>query len=85
MGLLGGSIGIGCLQRGLARKVVAVVRRESAVDEVKNKNAAHRITLDIAEGVRAAEIIVFAVPIPAIAPLAEKIAGAVPEGCDQDR
>jgi len=77
MGLLGGSIGIGCMQKGLARKVIGAVRRESAIDEVMAKTAAHEATLDICEAVRTADLVIFAVPIPAIAPLAKTIAAAI--------
>jgi prephenate dehydrogenase len=81
MGLLGGSIGMGCVQKRLAKKVVAVVRRESALDEVKGKNAADEVTLDIAAGVREADLIIFSVPIPTIPVICETIAKDVPEGC----
>ncbi len=81
MGLLGGSIGIGCLQKGLAKKIVAVVRRKSAVDEVMEKKAAHEVTLDIHDAVRRAGLVIFAVPISAIAPLAKTIADDIAAGC----
>jgi len=81
MGLLGGSIGMGCVRKRLAKKVTAVVRRESAVDEVEGKNAADEVTLDVAAGVRGADLIVLSVPIPTIAVMCETIAGTVPEGC----
>ena len=81
MGLLGGSIGMGCVQKRLAKKVVAVVRRESALDEVRGKNAADEVTLDIAAGVREADLIVLSVPIPTIPVMCETIGEHVPEGC----
>ena len=81
MGLLGGSIGMSCVQKRLAKKVVAVVRRESALDEVKGKNAADEVTLNIAAGVREADLIVLSVPIPTIPVICETIAENVPEGC----
>ena len=81
MGLLGGSIGIGCVQKRLAKKVVAVVRRETALDEVRAKNAADEVTLDIAYGVREADLIILSVPIPTIPVICETIAENMPEGC----
>ncbi len=70
--MIGGSVGMGCRQRGLARKIIAVVRRAAAVDEVLSRNAADEVFLDISEGVSSADLVVMAAPVESIPVLAKQ-------------
>ncbi len=81
MGLMGGSLGMACRQRGLARKVVAVVRRPSAVEEVRNHDAADEVFLEISDGVASADLVVMATPVESIPGLARQCRGALRRGC----
>ncbi len=77
MGLIGGSIGMACVRHALAREVMAVVRRESAMAEVREREAAHDVTLDLQEGVAGAELVVLAASVEAIPELAHQAAPAL--------
>lgn len=77
MGLLGGSIGKALIERKLADEVVGVVRRKEAVREVKRAGAAHRATLDIAEGVAGADIVILGVPVDQMEHLSREIAASI--------
>jgi prephenate dehydrogenase len=77
MGLLGGSIGKALIERKLADEVVGIVRRAEAVREVKRAGAAHRVTLDVAEGVAGADIVILGVPVDQMEKLSRRIAASV--------
>jgi 3-phosphoshikimate 1-carboxyvinyltransferase len=77
MGLIGGSIGMACVRHALAREVMAVVRREEARGEVRGRDAAHDVTLDLEEGVAGAELVIFAAAIDAVPRLAHQAAPAI--------
>jgi prephenate dehydrogenase len=62
-GLIGGSIGLGLKNKKLATRVVGIVRRESSINEAKEKGAIDDGTLDIAEGVRDADVVILATPV----------------------
>lgn len=77
MGLIGGSIGMACVRHALAREVMAVVRREEAKAEVRARDAAHDVTLDIEEGVAGADLVIFAADLDAVPRLAHQAAPAI--------
>jgi len=81
MGLIGGSLGMACRQKRLAKKVVAVVRRPSAVEEVLDHHAADAVTLDIAEGVSRADLVVMATPVEAIPLMTRRALKSFPRRC----
>lgn len=81
MGLIGGSLGMACRQRRLAKRVVAVVRRPSAVHEVLDHHAADAVTLDIAEGVSGADLVVMATPVEAIPLMTRRSLSAFSRRC----
>lgn len=81
MGLMGGSLAMACRQRGLAGKVVAVVRRPSAVQEVRNHDAADEVFLDISDGVASADLVVMATPVESIPGLARQCRAALRRRC----
>lgn len=63
LGLIGGSIGMALKTAGLCREVCAVVRRPESIDECLRLGAADRATLDLSEGVKAADIVFFCTPV----------------------
>lgn len=77
MGLLGGSIGQALIERKLAGEVVGVVRRKEAVREVIKAGAAHRATLDLADGVSGADIVILGVPVDQMEELSKEIVGSL--------
>lgn len=73
VGLIGGSIGIDARRKCLAGEVVGVVRRKESIAESIEMQAVDKATLDIAEGIKDADLIILAVPISEIIPTARKI------------
>jgi len=81
MGLIGGSVGMACRRKRLAKNVVAVVRRTSAIDEVHDHEAADEVSLDILKGVASADLVVMATPVESIPALAKKARPALSGRC----
>ena len=73
-GLLGGSLALAIRERGLAREVVAVVRREQARREVVVLGIADRAERELAAGVRGADLVVLASPVEAMRGLVAQLA-----------
>jgi cyclohexadieny/prephenate dehydrogenase len=65
-GLLGGSVALAVRERRLAGEVVAVVRRADAQREVVARGLADRAELDLAAGLRGADLVVLASPVNAM-------------------
>lgn len=63
VGLIGGSIGLDLLQRRLARRVVGIGRRRESLDVARQAGAISSGTLDLAEGVAQADLIVVCTPV----------------------
>ncbi len=63
VGLIGGSLGLALKQRGLADEVVGVGYRDSTLKLAQERGAIDRWTLDIAEGVADADIVVLCTPV----------------------
>ena len=66
LGLMGGSLAKALLERSLCREVVGVARRAETVREAMAWGVAHRATIDLAEGVAGADVIVLATPVRTI-------------------
>jgi len=77
MGLLGGSIGQALIARRLAGEVFGVVRRAASLGEVRKARAAHRVTLDIAEGVAGADIVILGVPVDQMEKLSREMVRSI--------
>lgn len=75
VGLIGGSIGIDVRRLHLTKEVVGVVRRKESIEESIRLGAVDRATLDVAEGIKDADLIILATPISKMVTLAEKIKG----------
>jgi prephenate dehydrogenase len=81
VGLLGGSLGLAVKRRQLAGAVVGIGHRESTLRTASARGAIDRFTLDVAEGVRGADLVVLATPVGLFGPLLEQAAPALAEGC----
>ena len=75
VGLIGGSLGLALKERGLAEEVVGVGYRDSTLKQAEERGAVDRWTLDMAEGVAEADIVVICTPVGLVA---EKAAEALP-------
>ena len=69
-GLLGGSLGLAAKERGLAKRVTALVRRPESVSECQALGVADEVTLDEAEAISDTDLIVLCTPVASMAGLA---------------
>lgn len=69
VGLIGGSLGMAWKAAGVVSEVVGVTRRPETIDEAVALGAIDRGTLDLAEGVRDADVVILAPPVRSIVPL----------------
>jgi prephenate dehydrogenase len=79
VGLIGGSIGLALRERKLAKEVVGIGRRESALAKANELGAIDRGTTSLAQGVADAEIVVVATPVDTVAEFVLKVS----EVCSQ--
>ncbi len=63
VGLLGGSIGLALQQRGLARQVVGIGRREASLLKARKYGTVTTTTTDLARGVAAADVVIACTPV----------------------
>jgi prephenate dehydrogenase len=63
VGLIGGSVGMAVKRRGLARWVTGVARRKETVARIFAHRAADLVTLDLAEGVKGADLVILCAPV----------------------
>jgi prephenate dehydrogenase len=80
VGLIGGSIGLALRERGLARNVVGIGRRETSLALARDRGAATATTLDLAGGVASADVIVVCTSVADIARHVLDAAAACPLG-----
>ncbi len=66
VGLIGGSIGLAVKKKRIAKEVVGVFRRNSTMRKALRKRAVDRAAMNIAEGVKGADIIIIASPVYSI-------------------
>ena len=81
VGLIGGSLGAALRCRKAAREVVGVGYRTSTLQQAKLNGCVDNFTLDAAEGVRGADLVVIATPVILIVEKAREIADDVSPGC----
>jgi prephenate dehydrogenase len=79
LGLMGGSLA-GAL-RGRCRAVVGVARRSETIEAALARGLIDRGTIDLADGVRRAGVVILATPVRAILHLLDEIGPLLPEGC----
>ena len=70
VGLLGGSIGLAAKQRGVAGHVFGLVRREESIAECLAAGVVDEATLDIAEAVADADLVILCTPVGEMGELA---------------
>jgi len=80
MGLIGGSLGLALQQKKLAEMVIGIPRRPETIDEALNIKAIIKGTLNVAEGVREADLIFICTPISLIIPKLKEIIPHVKKG-----
>jgi prephenate dehydrogenase len=80
VGLIGGSIGLAIRKRKAARQVVGVFRRSSTLRKALRHKAVDKATMDIAEGVKGADLIIIGSPVHSIPALAWEAARAAKPG-----
>lgn len=80
VGLLGGSLGLALRQRRLAGEVVGFVRRRASRSECQRSGAVSRATLDLAEAVREADLVVLCTPLGQMAPLTRAMLPSLKHG-----
>ena len=67
VGLIGGSIGIDLLRRGLAKHVVGIGRREESLRAAREVGACTSTTMDLPRGLADAHLIIVCTPVGRIA------------------
>jgi prephenate dehydrogenase len=80
VGLLGGSLGLALKQRRLADLVVGFVRRRASIKECIESGAVDVATMDLAQAVSKAELVVLCTPIAQMRQLAERLAPVLQPG-----
>ncbi|MBN1218437.1 MAG: prephenate dehydrogenase/arogenate dehydrogenase family protein [Anaerolineae bacterium] len=66
LGLMGGSLALALKERKLCREVIALVRREEAAREAEQAGVVDRATVDPAEALGDADLVVFCTPVRVI-------------------
>ncbi len=79
LGLMGGSLA-GAL-RGQCRAVVGVARRSETIEAALARGLVDQGTIDLAHGVRQADVVILATPVRAILHTLDEIGPLLPEGC----
>ncbi len=73
VGLLGGSVGLAARERGVAGRVTGLVRRAESLKECVAVGAVDDATLDLAEAVADAGLVILCTPVGGMSDLAEQI------------
>lgn len=73
VGLLGGSLGLALRRDGLADEIVGFVRRSAAALEAEQAGAVHRATLDLADAVAGADLVVLCTPLGQMKPIVRQM------------
>lgn len=81
VGLLGGSIGLGLRQRGLAQRVIGIGRRRTSLEAARRLGAITASTLNLDRGVREADVVIVCTPVDQIPQYVQATAAACPKGC----
>lgn len=81
VGLIGGSLGAALKSRKLAEEVHGIGYRSCTLAEARERGCIDDFTLDVAEGVQGADLVVIATPVNLIVEKAREIAQSIPSGC----
>ena len=63
VGLIGGSIGMALRQRGLAKNIVGIGRRQASLRTARRVEAVTHTTIDLNKGVADAELVIVCTPV----------------------
>lgn len=80
VGLLGGSLGLALKRRGLAQRVVGYVRRPASIQECLDCDAVDEASLDLAQCVAGADLVVLCTPLAQMRPLVRQMLPALRAG-----
>jgi len=80
VGLIGGSIGLAARRAKVSRNIIGVGRDPNSLQRAKQANAIDSFTLDLIEGVKTADIVVFCTPVDKIAPQVLQATAAFKKG-----
>jgi prephenate dehydrogenase len=78
---MGGSLAMALVERSLCREVVGVGRRPATIQEAITRKIVHRATMDVAEGVAGADVIILATPVRTILRQLRQLAVMALEPC----
>jgi prephenate dehydrogenase len=81
VGLIGGSLGLALKKHKFSGTIMGLGRRLSTLGIALEKGAVDRITLDFAEAIESANIVVISTPVELIAPMAEQVVKYAKDGC----
>lgn len=81
VGLIGGSIGQAARRRGVVRRIVGVGRNASSLERARATGAIDSYSLDLSEGVKSADVVVFCTPVDQIALQVKRAAPSCKNGC----
>ncbi len=79
-GLIGGSVGLAALREGAASRVIGIGRSMTSLQLAKDRGIISHGTLDLAEGVREADLIIVCTPVDDIPAYVERAAAAAKAG-----
>lgn len=79
-GLIGGSIGLAAKQRGVAQRVLGVVRRESSGARAVECGAVDQALTDLADAARQSDLVVVCTPVSQVAQQVLAAAAELPAG-----
>lgn len=80
VGLIGGSLGMASIRRGIARRVIGIGRTEQKLMHAKILGAIHDYTLDMEQGAAEADLVVLCPPVRLVVPTLERMAASLKEG-----
>ena len=80
VGLIGGSIGMALLKRGLATQVVGIGRRQVSLRTARRMEAVTNTTIDISKGVAKADLVIVCTPVGQIVDHVRQVAKSCPKG-----
>jgi cyclohexadieny/prephenate dehydrogenase len=80
IGLIGSSIAHGVRLKGLAKTIAISTRRQETLDEARALGLGDEYTLDAAEAVRGADLVILCVPVGAYRSVMQQISGALMPG-----
>ena len=81
VGLIGGSLGLALKKHKFSGTIMGLGRRLSTLEIALEKGAVDKITLDFAEAIESANIVVISTPVELIAPMAEQVVKHAKNGC----